>query len=117
MLVFINELTLGRSSARIKKNGGSKSMIFTSRWGSLATAILTLSLLPCRAFAVDKLLIVNGTEITMKAAESEPFVGYILVASDGKIKAVGKGDPPAGTQAETIYDAKGKFFLPGFISP
>jgi 5-methylthioadenosine/S-adenosylhomocysteine deaminase len=91
-------------------------MSFASRWGSLAAAILTVSLLPCRAFAVDKLLIVNGTEITMKAGESEPFVGYILVGSDGKIKAVGKGDPPAGTQAETTFDAKGKFVLPGFIS-
>jgi 5-methylthioadenosine/S-adenosylhomocysteine deaminase len=91
-------------------------MISSCRWGLLVAAVLTVSLLPCRAFGVDKLLIVNGTNLTMKAGQTEPFVGYILVGNDGRIKAIGKGNPPAGTRAQTTYDAKGKFVLPGFIS-
>ena len=86
------------------------------RWGIVGAALLTLLLFPLRGFAADKLLIVNGTELTMKDGQTEPFVGYILVGSDGTIKAIGKGNPPAGTRAETTYDAKGKFVLPGFIS-
>ena len=91
-------------------------MTSSGRWGLLCAVVLTASLLPHRVFAIDKLLIVNGTDLTMKAGQAEPFVGYILVGNDGKIKAIGKGDPPAGTTAHTIYDAKGKFVLPGFIS-
>jgi 5-methylthioadenosine/S-adenosylhomocysteine deaminase len=91
-------------------------MTFSGRWGLLCAAVLTVSLLPCQAFAVDKLLIVNGTELTMKPGQTEPFTGYVLVGEDGKIKAIGKGNPPAGTSARTTYDAKGKFVLPGFIS-
>ena len=88
-------------------------MISSWRWG---VALLTLVLLPLRGFAADKLLIVNGTELTMKAGQTEPFVGYVLVGTDGRIKAIGKGKPPAGTHAQSIYDARGKFVLPGFIS-
>jgi len=91
-------------------------MTFPGRWGFLCAAVLTVSLLPCPAFAADKLLIVNGTELTMKPGQTEPFTGYILVGDDGKIKAIGKGNPPTGTVAQTTYDAKGKFVLPGFIS-
>ena len=91
-------------------------MISSGRWGLFCAVVLAVSLLPARAFAIDKLLIVNGTDLTMKAGQTEPFVGYILVGNDGKIKAIGKGNPPAGTAAQTTYDAKGKFVLPGFIS-
>jgi len=91
-------------------------MILHGRWGRLCAAVLALSLLALRGFAEDKLLIVNGTELTMKPGQSEPFVGYVLVGDDGKIKAIGKGNPPAGTTAQTTYDAKGRFVLPGFIS-
>ena len=91
-------------------------MIFSGRWGLFLAVVLTVSLLPHRALAVDKLLIVNGTNLTMKAGQTAPFVGYILVGDDGKIKAIGKGNPPAGTTAKVTYDAKGKFVLPGFIS-
>jgi 5-methylthioadenosine/S-adenosylhomocysteine deaminase len=91
-------------------------MTSSGRWGLFCAAVLGACLLPCRAFAIDKLLIINGTDLTMKPGQTEPFVGYILVGSDGRIKAIGKGNPPAGTTAQTIYDAKGKFVLPGFIS-
>ena len=63
-------------------------MIFPGRWGSVCAAILAVLLCPCRVFAVDKLLIVNGTDMTMKAGQTEPFVGYILVGNNGKIKAI-----------------------------
>jgi 5-methylthioadenosine/S-adenosylhomocysteine deaminase len=91
-------------------------MILHGRRGLFCAALLALSLLAQRGFAEDKLLIVNGTELTMKPGQTEPFTGFVLVGNDGKIKAIGKGDPPAGTTAHTTYDAKGKFVLPGFIS-
>jgi 5-methylthioadenosine/S-adenosylhomocysteine deaminase len=91
-------------------------MILHGRWGLLCAGLLALELLAQRGFAEDKLLIVNGTELTMKPGQSEPFTGYVLVGNDGKIKAIGKGKPPAGTTAQSTYDAKGKFVLPGFIS-
>jgi 5-methylthioadenosine/S-adenosylhomocysteine deaminase len=91
-------------------------MICSGRWACFLVALLTVSFSPCRGFALDKLLIVNGSNLTMKPGQAEPFVGYILVGNDGKIKAIGKGQPPAGTRAQTTYDAKGKFVLPGFIS-
>ena len=90
-------------------------MLLSGRWGLCCVAALTL-LIPFRGFAADKLLIVNGTELTMKPGQSEPFVGYVLVGSNGKIKAIGKGRPPAGMSAQTTYDASGKFLLPGFVS-
>ena len=91
-------------------------MTSSGRWGLVCAVVLTASLLPLHAFAIDKLLIVNGTNLTMKAGQTAPFVGYILVGDDGKIKVIGKGNPPAGTTAKVTYDAKGKFVLPGFIS-
>jgi 5-methylthioadenosine/S-adenosylhomocysteine deaminase len=91
-------------------------MIFPGRLGFICAAFLAVLLCPYRLLAMDKLLIVNGTELTMKPGQTEPFVGYILVGNDGKIKAIGKGNPPPGTQAQTTYDAKGRFVLPGFIS-
>jgi len=44
---------------------------------------------------VENKAIVNGTNLTMKPGQTEPFCGYILVGNDGKIKAVGKGNPTA----------------------
>lgn len=89
-------------------------MSFSTRL--VCAVVLTVCLLPLRLLAIDKLLIVNGTNLTMKPGQTDPFVGYLLVGSDGKIRAVGKGNPPAGTTAQTTYDAKGQFVLPGFIS-
>src|SRR5580658_11386002 len=104
------------STAQGYEDGGSEKMIFPGRWGFFCAAFLAVLLCPYRVLAVDKLLIVNGTELTMKPGQTEPFVGYVVVGNDGKIKAIGKGEPPAGTTAHTTYDAKGKFVLPGFIS-
>jgi cytosine/adenosine deaminase-related metal-dependent hydrolase len=51
----------------------------------------------------------------MKANDT-PFVGYILIDENGKIKEIDKGEAKDSFKAETVYDAKGKIILPGFIS-
>lgn len=68
------------------------------------------------AFAAEKLLVVGATIMSMKPGEEAPFVGYIAVAEDGKISAIGPGRPPASLKARTTYEAAGKFVIPGFIS-
>jgi 5-methylthioadenosine/S-adenosylhomocysteine deaminase len=82
----------------------------------LAALLAAVYLHPSPASAADKLLIINGTNLTMKPGQTEPFTGYVLIGTDGKIKSIGKGNPPASTHAQVTYDAKGKFVLPGFIS-
>lgn len=67
------------------------------------------------SFSANKLLITNGTILTMKAND-KPFIGYVLIDENGKISAIDKGNPPAKYTAQTLYDAKGKILLPGFIS-
>lgn len=68
-----------------------------------------------QAPSANKLLITNGTILTMKPGDA-PFVGYVLIDENGKISAVGGGDPPSNYKAQTSYDAKEKIVLPGFIS-
>jgi len=77
--------------------------------------LISLTLLSFYAVAANKLLIENAMLLTMKPGEA-PFVGFMLINSEGKIAAIAKGMPPLGTQAEKTYDAKGKIVLPGFIS-
>jgi 5-methylthioadenosine/S-adenosylhomocysteine deaminase len=47
---------------------------------------------------------------------SEPFLGHLVVGSDGKIAAVGPGEPPRTGPAVPVVDAEGKFVAPGFVS-
>ena len=78
--------------------------------------ILTITFLFSHsAFSTNKLLITNGTILTMKVND-KPFIGYLLIDENGKIKALDKGNPPENYTAQTTYDAKGKIILPGFIS-
>ncbi|HZZ20883.1 MAG TPA: amidohydrolase family protein [Opitutaceae bacterium] len=84
-------------------------------------ALLCLSLASSLAFAArcraeSAILVQNGLLFTMKAGEEKPFIGYLLIADDGKIEAIGKGRAPAGATARTVVDATGKFITPGFIS-
>lgn len=90
-------------------------MLFSKHCHIYFLSILVLLFSPY-ALSLNKLLIINGTLITMKPGETNPFVGYILIDDNGKIKTIGKGNPPANMKAQTIYDAKDKFILPGFIS-
>lgn len=66
--------------------------------------------------AADKLLITNALIMTMKAGDETPYLGYIAVADDGKISAIGRGPAPSGLKAQNSYDAAGRFVIPGFVS-
>jgi 5-methylthioadenosine/S-adenosylhomocysteine deaminase len=63
-----------------------------------------------------KLLVRNARLFTMAPQQRDPFTGYLEVGEDGKILAVGKGDPPANLKAAEVLDAHGDWVLPGFIS-
>jgi 5-methylthioadenosine/S-adenosylhomocysteine deaminase len=63
-----------------------------------------------------KLLVKGGTLLTMKPGEEDAFVGYLVIGKDGKIAAVGKGEPPVELEADETLDAAGKIIIPGFIS-
>lgn len=83
----------------------------------LIYSLMVITLLsPAIGRAENKLLIINGTQLTMKKGQAQPFIGYVLIGSNGKIKAIGKGHPSAKIKAHSVYDAKGKFVIPGFIS-
>lgn len=54
----------------------------------------------------------------MVAGQEKPIAGYLIVAADGTLSAVGAGSPPPGevTGAVEEWDARGQWVLPGFIS-
>lgn len=62
-----------------------------------------------------KLVVRNALLITM-APGSAPFLGHLVVGGDGRITAVGPGDPPAGTGGSRELDVAGRIVAPGFIS-
>jgi 5-methylthioadenosine/S-adenosylhomocysteine deaminase len=68
------------------------------------------------AQAAPTLVVRNATIFSMAPAQKEPFVGYMAVGADGRIIAVGAGKPPAGLKAQTVWDARGHWVMPGFIS-
>lgn len=67
------------------------------------------------AFAA-KLIVTNARLITMAPGQQQPFIGYLIVDDEGKLTAVGAGDPPAGVAAPEIWDAHGEWIIPGFLS-
>ena len=68
------------------------------------------------AQAPAKLVVRNAYIFTMAPTEREPFTGYIAVGADGRILAIGKGQPPQSLKAASVWDAKGHWVMPGFIS-
>jgi cytosine/adenosine deaminase-related metal-dependent hydrolase len=62
-----------------------------------------------------KIVLRNACLITSKPG-SEPCIGHIVVGMDGRITAVGPGEPPQTAQAAPVVDAAGKIVAPGFIS-
>ncbi|MBE2215983.1 MAG: amidohydrolase family protein [Opitutaceae bacterium] len=62
------------------------------------------------------LLVRNGLLMTMEPGQETPFIGYMVVDDDGRISALGAGDPPTGAAAPRTVDATGRFVVPGFIS-
>ena len=63
-----------------------------------------------------RLLVKNAVILTMAAGQREPINGYMLVDPAGKIIRVAAGEAPPDLAAAAVYDADGKFVLPGFIS-
>ena len=64
------------------------------------------------------LLVTNARLITVPAGTDDPGYierGYMLVR-DGRIAAIGAGDPAPGMTADEILDVDGKFVAPGFVS-
>jgi cytosine/adenosine deaminase-related metal-dependent hydrolase len=84
---------------------------------TLALAGALLGLFPCaRGAATYDLLVKNGLIMSMAPGQETPFVGYLAVAADCKIAAIGAGAPPPGATATRVVDATGRFVIPGFIS-
>jgi hypothetical protein len=87
----------------------------TKRWMSLRALCLgaTVAVAALDATAAERLLITNGTLLTMQPGEPTAYVGYLAVGEDGKISAIGKGAPPASLAAQATLDAHGKLIAPG----
>ena len=64
------------------------------------------------------LLVTNARLITMPAGTDDP--GYLergwMLVDDGRISAIGAGDPPASASADETLDVAGAFVAPGFVS-
>ncbi|HKB91934.1 MAG TPA: amidohydrolase family protein [Opitutaceae bacterium] len=82
---------------------------------SSAVLIAINALLASPRFAANKLLVKNAFFITPQP-DQNPFLGYMVVDSDGRIVEIAPGDAPASAQAVEILDVHGKFVAPGFIS-
>lgn len=53
--------------------------------------------------------------LTMVNGASEPVDGHMRISSDGRIVAVGEGEPSL-REGDDLIDARGKIVLPGFVS-
>lgn len=63
-----------------------------------------------------KLLVVNGTFLTLEESDPAAFRGWMSVADDGRIGGIGRGDPRAPAAGTPVLDAGGAFVAPGFVS-
>lgn len=81
----------------------------------LLLAVQTLSVAAQSAKPV-KLIVTHARLITMASDQRDPFTGYLAVDEDGKLVAVGAGDPPAGLAARETWDAQGMWVIPGLLS-
>jgi cytosine/adenosine deaminase-related metal-dependent hydrolase len=78
--------------------------------------LLSLILVQPAQAAEPKLLVTNAVLITMAPNQKVPFVGYLLVDSEGRLVQVGAGKPAAGLTAQQTWDAHGEWIIPGFLS-
>ena len=85
-------------------------------WTCVVCLLGIVTQLQTVAQAPAKLVVRNAYIFSMASSEREPFTGYIAVGADGRIVAMGKGEPPASLKAATVWDAKGHWVTPGFIS-
>jgi cytosine/adenosine deaminase-related metal-dependent hydrolase len=82
----------------------------------LAVALMSLHVAVAAGQAPAKLVVRNAYLFSMAPQQRTPFLGYLVVGEDGRLTAVGAGDPPAGVKAESEWDAHGHWVMPGFIS-
>ena len=64
---------------------------------------------------MSSLLITGAAVVTVDAAGTEHPRGFVLVR-DGVIAEVGAGEPPAGTSADRVVDARGHLVTPGLVN-
>ncbi len=88
---------------------------------SLRSLAITAAMLPSLhaqsiSASQPKLLVENALLFTMSPDQKKPFIGYLLVAPDGRIVTVAAGAPPADLHAQQVLDAHGHWIVPGFIS-
>ena len=85
---------------------------------SLAALLFMAAAWPAfgQTVAPAKLVVKNAFILTMAAGQREPVKGYLVVGEDGRLSALGAGDPPAGLAAKQTLDADGHWIIPGFIS-
>ena len=92
-------------------------MLKTSRILLLCAAVVSLLVAPyCRAASRLRLIVKNAYLITMAPGQRQPFIGYLAVDDEGKLTAVGAGEPPAELTAQQTWDAHGEWIIPGFLS-
>ncbi len=84
--------------------------VFLTAWLLVSWSGVLLAQAPAR------LIVRNAYIFSMAPQQHAPFRGYMVVAADGRLTAVAAGDPPAGLQAATVWDADGHWVIPGFIS-
>jgi 5-methylthioadenosine/S-adenosylhomocysteine deaminase len=68
------------------------------------------------AQAPAKLVVTNAYIFSMAADQRAPFHGYLVVGGDGRLLGVAAGEPPASLKAGTVWNAEGRWVMPGFIS-
>jgi len=63
-----------------------------------------------------KLIVSNAYIFSMAPDQRAPFHGYLVVGEDGRLAAVATGEPPASLKAATVWNAEGRWIMPGLIS-
>jgi 5-methylthioadenosine/S-adenosylhomocysteine deaminase len=63
-----------------------------------------------------KLIVTNAYIFSMAPDQRAPFHGYLVVGQDGRLVAVAPGEPPTSLKAATLWNAGGRWVMPGFIS-
>lgn len=93
------------------------SLLRLRRVASIAFGLLLWTQVSVQA-AQPKLVVRNAILFTVAPGQEKPFRGHLIVAADGTLEAVGAGEPSPGSlaAAAAVYDAEGRWILPGFTS-
>jgi 5-methylthioadenosine/S-adenosylhomocysteine deaminase len=83
---------------------------------SCFSAFLFVCVVDGLAQAPAKLIVRNATIFSMARDQRAPFHGYLVVANDGTLQIVAAGDPPASLKAVAVWNAEGRWVMPGLIS-